>query len=216
MKENSASLILVLGAAIALALFFFCSAGADGHSPAASYLAPGPAPGDSANRGFRFEESSTVTGSGEVSIKEAFHDRSVDSSGWMKGSGSINFESLRNMSKIRQEVEFSQRGDLVFTGGQLKNKKKMNLPLFENGTGASVSERFNISHLDRSETSTIRSLGRHNNSMSYDTELAFDGKWDVENRRGWSIFMNRSKQSYTGSFQTQKKIEFDDTILSKK
>ncbi len=216
MKGDSASFILMAGAAIALAAIFICSAGADGYRPAASHFSPGHAQEDSANKAFRFEESSMVSGSGEVSIKEAFHDPSVDSSGWMKGSGSINFESLRNMSKIREKVEFSQMGDLVFTGGQLKNKKSMKLPLFENGTGASVSERFNTSHLDRSETSTIRSLGLHNNSMIYDTELAFDGKWDIENRRGWSIFMNRSKQSYMGSFQTQKKIQFDDSILSQK
>jgi hypothetical protein len=47
--------------------------------------------------------------------------------------------------------------------------------------------------------------------MIYDTALAFDGKWDLENRRGWAIYMNRSKQSYSGSFQTQKKIVFDDS-----
>lgn len=214
MKGISASLILVLGTAIALAAIFFCIAGADGYSHAASHFAPGPAPGDSANKAFRFEESSMVRGSGEVSIKGAFQDLSIDSSGWMKGSGSISFESLRNMSKIREKVEFSQRGDLVFTGGQLKNKKSMKLPLFENGTGASVSERFNTSHLDQSETSIIRSFGLQNNSMIYDTALAFEGKWDIENRRGWSIFMNRSKQSYVGSFQTQKNIQFDDSILS--
>lgn len=196
-KGNSVCLILIVAAILlAIAAAFFYSSQAAAHSP----------------NGFHFEESSTVKGSGEVSIKGAFHDRSVDSSGWMKGSGSINFESLRNMSKVRQEVEFTQKSDLVFAG-QLKNKKSMKLPLFENGTGATVSERFNLSHLDRSENNVIRSLDRHNNSMVFDTALAFDGKWDIENRRGWSIFMNRSKQSYTGSFQTEKKIQFDDSDL---
>lgn len=213
MKGNLASLIPVAATMIALAAILFCCAGAIGHSHdgTGSHSAPGPAREGSAKEGFRFEESSTVRGSGELSIKGAFHDRSIDSGGWMKGSGSISFESLRNMSKVREEVEFSQRGDLVFTGGELKNKKSMRLPLFENGTGASVSERFNTSHLDQSETSLMRSLGLHNNSMIYDTALAFEGKWDVENRRGWSIYMNRSKQSYVGSFQTQKMIEFDDS-----
>lgn len=211
-------MILIAVAAVALTAFLFCSAGAMGHSHATtgSYFAPGPAPEDSANKGFRFEESSTVKGSGEVSIKGSFHDQTVDSSRWMKGSGSISFESLRNMSKIRQKIELSQKSDLVFAGGQLKDKRSMKLPFFENGTGASVSERFNTSHLDRSESSTMRSVGLHNNSMVFDTALAFEGRWDVENRRGWSIFMNRSKQSYMGSFQTEKKIEFDDSLLSRK
>lgn len=213
MKGNSVCLILIVAAiSLAIAAIFFCGSQAAAHSPAASFSSPGQVDELSTNKGFRFEESSTVKGSGEVSIKGAFHDRSVDSSGWMKGSGSISFESLRNMSKVRQEVEFTQKSDLVFAG-QLKNKKSMKLPLFENGTGATVSERFNLSHLDRSESNVIRSRDRHNNSMVFDTALAFDGKWDIENRRGWSIYMNRSKQSYTGSFQTEKKIQFDDSDL---
>lgn len=162
-------------------------------------------------KGFSYDETSTVRGSGEVSIKGEFHDTTADSSRWMKGSGSISFESLRNISKIRQEFEMLQKEDLVFSGGQLKNKKNMILPFFENGTGAMVSERFNLSHVDKSEINMIKSINRSNNSMVYDTALAFDGKWDIENRRGWSIYMNRSKQSYTGSFQTQKKIVLDDT-----
>ena len=149
-----------------------------------------------------------------MSIKGSFHDNAVDSSGWMKGTGSINFESLRNMNKIRQKVEFTQKSDLVFTGGQLKNRKSLRLPQFEKGIGASVSERFNLSHVDKSETNMIRSINRFNNTMSYGTELAFEGLWNIKNMRGWSINMNKSEQTYTGSFQTQKKIDFDDSALT--
>jgi hypothetical protein len=161
--------------------------------------------------GFLYNESSTVTGSGEISIKGSFHDHSVDSSGWMKGSGSINIESLRSMNKIGQKVDFTQKSDLVFDGGQLKNKKSMRLPLFEKGIGASVSERFNISHLDKSETDMIRSVNRFNNTMIYETALAWEGMWDIKKMRGWSINMNRSEEYYSGSFQIQKKIGFDDS-----
>ena len=221
---NSFCLMLIVSvAATALAAGFFCDTGeaaaTEIEDHGANALNSTPDLGHNnpickstvADMEFRFEESSTVRGSGEVSIKGSFHDTGVDSSGWMKGSGSISLESLRNMSKIRQEVEFIQKDDLVFAGGQLKNRKSMSLPLFENGTGATVRERFNLSHVDRSETNAIRSFDRFNNSMIYDTALAFDGKWDLENRRGWSIYMNRSKQSYSGSFQTQKKIVFDDS-----
>lgn len=204
-------MVFIVGAlAAALAFVFSGCAWAADPSPGASTYKSTP---DSKDMGFRFDETSTVRGSGEVSIKSSFLDSTVDSSNWMKGSGSISFESLRNMSKVRQDVEFVQKGDLVFAGGQLKNRKSMHLPFFENGTGATVSERFNLSHVDKSEIDVIRSINRTNNSMVYDTALAFDGKWDIENRRGWSIYMDRSKESYTGSFQTQKKIEFDDSNL---
>jgi hypothetical protein len=194
-KGNLLGLIVIGVAALALVAGFFYSVKA----------------ADYADKGFLFDESSTVRGSGEISIKGSFHDYAVDSSGWMKGSGSINFESLRNMNKIGKEVDFSQKADLVFAGGQLKNRKSLKLPLFEKGIGASVSERFNLSHVDKSETNMVRSINRFNNTMVYDTELAFEGLWDIKNMRGWSINMNRSEQSYSGSFQTQKKIEFDDS-----
>ena len=216
-KRNLPGLIVIGVVALTLVAGFLCSVEAADNGPNVPYYDPDHVnrhpvnESTAADKGFLFDETSTVRGSGEVSIKGSFHDNAVDSSGWMKGTGSINFESLRNMNKIRQEVEFTQKGDLVFTGGQLKNRKSLKLPQFEKGIGASVSERFNLSHVDKSETSMIRSLNRFNNTMSYNTELAFEGLWNIKNMRGWSINMNKSEQTYTGSFQTQKKIEFDDS-----
>ena len=217
MKGNLLGLIVIGIVAITLVAGFFCSAKAADYGPDVPHFAPHYGPRQPANessfadKGFLFDESSTVRGSGDVSIKGSFHDRAVDSRGWMKGSGSINLESLRNMNKIRQKVDFTQKTDLVFSGGQLKNWKSMNLPLFDNGTGASVSERFNLSHVDKSETDLIRSTNRFNNTMVYDTALAFEGLWDIKNMQGWSIARNRREQTYTGSFQTQKNIEFNDS-----
>jgi hypothetical protein len=219
-KGNLIGLLVIGVVALALAAVFFYSVEAAGHGSNMPSSAPDKDPRNPVNestvadRGFLFDESSTVRGTGEVSIKGSFHDSAVDSSGWMKGSGSINFESLRNMNKIGQEVDFTQKADLVFTDGQLKNRKSLRLPLFEKGIGASVSERFNLSHVDKSETNMIRSINRSNNTMSYNTELAFEGLWNIKNMRGWSINMNKSEQTYSGSFQTQKKIEFDDSALS--
>jgi hypothetical protein len=219
-KGNLIGLVFTGVLVSALAAGFFCSVEAADSDPNVPFHAPDygnrPPVNESpfAGKGFLYDESSTVRGSGEVSIKGSFHDNAVDSSGWMKGTGSINFESLRNMNKIRQKVEFTQKDDLVFTGGQLKNRKSLSLPQFEKGIGASVSERFNLSHVDKSETNMIRSINRFNNTMSYGTELAFEGLWNIKNMRGWSINMNKSEQTYTGSFQTQKNIDFDDSALT--
>ena len=217
MKGNLLGHVVIGVVAITLVAGFFCSVKAADYGPDVPHFAPHYGPSQPVNessfadKGFLFDESSTVRGSGDVSIKGSFHDRAVDSSGWMKGTGSINLESQRNMNKIRQKVDFTQKTDLVFSGGQLKNWKSMNLPLFENGTGASVSERFNLSHVDKSETDLIRSINRFNNTMVYNTALAFDGLWDIKNMQGWSIARNRREQTYTGSFQTQKNIEFNDS-----
>jgi hypothetical protein len=161
--------------------------------------------------GFFYDESSVVTGTGQVSIRSSFADRAADSDGWMKGNGSINFESLRSMNKIGRMVDFTQKSDLVFQGGQLKNKKNLASPLFDKGIGASVNVRFDLSHVDKSETEMVRSINRFDNTLSYDTAVAFDGSWAIKTMQGWSIAMNKSSQRYAGSFQIQKNIEFDDS-----
>ena len=117
------------------------------------------------------------------------------------------------MDKAGREVEFLQESDLVFAGGLLKNRKSMSLPLFEKGRGAKVSERFNLSHVDKSETDLIRSVNNYNNTMLFDSELAFEGLWNIKNTKGWSMNMDRRNEIYTGSFQTQKRINFNDSYI---
>jgi len=165
-----------------------------------------------ADKGFLYEESSLVRGSGDISIKGSFHDRAVDSSGWMKGTGSINLESIRSMNKICRLADFTQKTDLVFAGGRLKNRKSLESPLFEKGMGVKVSERFDLSHVDKSETDMIRSLNRFNNTLIYNTEMAFEGLWDLKNVRGSLFHMSKGEELYSGSFQTQKNIEFSDCL----
>jgi hypothetical protein len=204
-------MIIMAAMALALAATSFFSVQAADYGPNYAFNHP-PDERHFAGKGFYFDEQSSVNGSGEVSIKGKFKDRAVDSKGWMKGYGLINLESLRSMNKVGKKVDFSSQSDLVFNGGQLKNSKRTNIPLFENGIGASVSERFNLSQVDKSESSIIRSVNRFNNTMNFSTEMAFEGLWAIKNMRGWSINMNKSEQIYSGSFQTQKKIQFDDSF----
>ncbi|MDD4652763.1 MAG: hypothetical protein PHQ34_11090 [Methanothrix sp.] len=210
MKLSLLGLIIMAAMALALAAGSFFSVQAADYGPNYAFNHP-PDERHFSGKGFYFDEQSSVNGSGEVSIKGKFKDRAVDSKGWMKGYGSINLESLRSMNKVGKKVDFSSQSDLVFNGGQLKNSKRTNIPLFEKGIGASVSERFNLSQADKSESSFIRSVNRFNNTMNFSTEMAFEGLWAIKNMRGWSINMNKSEQIYSGSFQTQKKIQFDDS-----
>ena len=214
MKLSLLGLIIMAAMALALAVGSFFSAQASDYGPnhAFKYI---PFERHLAANGFFFDEQSSVTGSGEVSIKGKFKDRAVDSKGWMKGYGSINLESLRSMNKIGSKVDFSSQSDLAFDGGQLKNSKSTKIPFFENGIGASVSERFNLSQVNKSESSIIKSVNRFNNTMSFSTELAFEGLWAIKNMRGWSINMNKSEQIYSGSFQTQKNVQFDDSAQNR-
>jgi hypothetical protein len=162
------------------------------------------------HKGFLYDESSKVEGTGQVSIKGSFDDRAANSNAWMKGTGSISLESLRSMNKIGKIVEFNRKADLVFDGGQLKDRNRLASPLFENGIGASVNVRSNVSRMDNSEIEAVTSINRFNNALKYNTEVAFDGTWAITTMQGWSMNMNRSSQQYSGSFQIQKNIEFND------
>ena len=218
MKGNTFGLRLMEVAAIALiAVFLLNLSAADqgfmGSNSTSANASIAAVESHSAKRGFLFDESSSVSGAGQVSIKGSFRDDVLDSSGWMKGSGSISLESLRSMDKAGREVEFLQKSDLVFAGGLLKNKKSMSLPLFEKGRGATVSERFNLSHVDKSETDMIRSANNYNNTMVFDSALAFEGLWNIKNTKGWSMNMDKRNEVYSGSFQTQKRIEFNDSQI---
>jgi hypothetical protein len=164
----------------------------------------------SSRNGFLYDESSKVEGTGQVSIKGSFADRSANSDKWMKGTGSINLESLRSMNKIGQMVDFTRKADLVFQGGQLKDRNSLASPLFNRGIGVSVKVRSNLSHVDNSETEMIGSINRFNNALKYNTTIAFDGTWAITTMQGWSMNMNRSSQRYSGSFEIQKNIEFND------
>jgi hypothetical protein len=217
-KGNTFGFMLMEVAAIALiAVCLFDLSAADqgfmGSNSTSANASIAAVESHSAKRGFFFDESSSVSGAGQVSIKGSFRDNALDSSGWMKGYGSISLESLRSMDKAGREVEFLQKSDLVFAGGLLKNKKSMSLPLFEKGRGATVSERFNLSHVDKSETDMIKSANNYNNTMVFDSALAFEGLWNIKNTKGWSMNMDKRNEVYSGSFQTQKRIEFNDSQI---
>ena len=173
------------------------------------YLASASDPGRTDN-GMLYDESSIVKGKGDVSIRGSFSDRAADSSSWLKGNGSINFESKRSMSKSRAVVDFNQKSDLVFVG-PLISIKNLWAPFFFHRNGASISEWSNLSHVDKSETDIIRSINRLNNTLVFDTALAFDGIWNIENQIGSGFGMKKGVERYSGSFQTQKKIELSES-----
>lgn len=158
--------------------------------------------------GMLYSESSLVKGYGDVSIRGSFSDSAMGSSGWLKGKGSINLETLRSVSKKHAAVNFDQKSDLVFAGGQLINIKSLKSPFFLKGSGASINEWSNLSHIDKSETDIIRSINRFNNTLVFKTELAFDGVWSIENQVGSGFGMKKGGERYSGSFETQKDIEF--------
>jgi hypothetical protein len=165
----------------------------------------------SQGEGMLFIESSSVSGKGGISIKDSFRGPTMRYEEKMWGNGSINLESVRSIdSKISLE-KYSQKKDLVFTGGRLVGRQIIESPTFYGGIGASVSERFNLTHLDRSESSRIEDINRSNKTLAYQAEQAFEGSWNIKTQYAKFYKKIKADQQYTGSFQTQKNIKFEDT-----
>jgi hypothetical protein len=164
----------------------------------------------SSDRGKLYIESSVVRGTGEVSVKDDFNDNAMGYNGWMKGNGSITMESQRSIDKNRPMVNFTQRSDLVFEGGQLQGEKSLESPAFYGGIGASVTERFNLSHVDKSETDMIRSINSSDNTLAFNADQAFNGTWNIKTQYAQMFKKMKGDQQYSGSFQTQKNIKFQD------
>lgn len=171
--------------------------------------ATGSAGSSVSSEGMLFIESSSVRGKGEVSIKDAFEGATMHFDEKMKGNGSISLESLRCIDK-KSTDNFSERKDLVFTDGQLKGLQRVSSPSFHGGLGASVTERFNLSHVDKSESSSVSSTNLVNNTLAFNTDQAFDGTWNIQTQYAKFYKKIKADQQYTGSFQTQKKIKFQD------
>lgn len=160
--------------------------------------------------GMLYIESTTVSGRGEVSIRDTFMENALSYEEDLKGSGNLNMESVRCMEKSNPTVNFSEVKDISFDGGVLKGFKRFDSPVFHGGMGASITERFNMSQLDKSERGMIRSINYRNNTVAFSTEQAFEGMWNT--RTEYSKFSKKMKadQKLTGSFQIQKNIKFQD------
>lgn len=162
-----------------------------------------------AKNGMLFIESSSVKGRGEVSIKDSFQGSAMNYNERMIGNGSISLETLRCID--RKSVDnFTEKKDLVFTGGNLKGHQTVESPRFQGGLGASVTQRFNLSHVDKSETSSVSSASPTNNTLTFRTDQAFDGTWNIQTKYAKFFKKIKADQQYTGSFQTEKTIKFQD------
>ena len=76
--------------------------------------------------------------------------------------------------------------------------------------GASVTERFNLSHVDKSEMSGVSSKSSADNKLAFKTDQAFNGTWNIQTKYAKFSKKIKADQQYKGSFQTQKSINFAD------
>ncbi len=173
-------------------------------------VAKGEAAVGTKKEGMLFVESTTVVGRGDVSIKNEFREDSARYREELDGRGSIEMQSEKMINKGNPVVNITDSRLLVFDQGYLKGFKVMQSPGFHGGMGASVTERFNATTLEKSETGTISSLNRSQHALLFNSQQAFEGIWGT--RTEYSNFNKKIKADQTlhGTFETQKRITFKD------
>ena len=72
-----------------------------------------------------------------------------------------------------------------------------------------------VSEKLRRDGSTLRcaevaTVSTANNTLSFKTDQAFDGTWNIQTKYAKFYKKIKADQKYTGSFQTQKDIKFQD------
>jgi len=165
---------------------------------------------ESQKSGMLFVESTTVVGRGDVSIKNEFRESSARYREELDGRGSIEMQSEKTINKGNPVVNITDTRLLVFDQGYLKGFKVMQSPGFHGGMGASVTERFNATTLEKMETGTLSSVNSTQNTLLFNTQQAFEGMWGT--RTEYSNFNKKIKadQKLSGTFETQKRITFED------
>jgi len=172
--------------------------------PSATPAAP------SGGNGMLFIESTSVKGRGEVAIKDTIQGNTMHFNENIMGNGSISLETVRCIDRSSSVDNFTEKKDLVFTDGNIKGHQIVESPTFHGGMGAAVTERYNLTHVDRSETASVSSERSANNTLSFETEQAFNGTWNIQTKYAKFYKKIKADQQYTGSFQTQKEIKFAD------
>jgi len=160
--------------------------------------------------GMLFVESTTVVGRGDVSIKNEVREASARYREELKGSGSIEMQSEKTVNKGNPIVNITDSRILVFDQGYLKGFKVMQSPAFHGGMGASVTEQFNATTLEKMESGMITSVNRSENTLLFNTQQAFEGIWGTKTEYSNFNKKIKAKQQLNGTFETQKKISFED------
>jgi hypothetical protein len=160
--------------------------------------------------GMLFVESTTVIGRGDVSIKNEVREESARYKEELDGYGSIEMQSEKVINKGNPVVNISDSRLLVFDQGYLKGFKVMQSPAFHGGMGASVTEQFSATTLEKSETGTLSSANRTEHTIHFNTQQAFEGLWGTKTEYSNFNKKIKAKQQLNGTFETQKRISFED------
>ena len=174
-----------------------------------------------------FKEKSSVQGTGYVAIDKNIQDwnAAIDVEEHMKGFGEFALESREilngsaNISNPEDPNYFHQKM-INFQGNatnRLINTEKFESPAIFGGTGTRVNELFDVSEIQKQESSSIKTISApgERQSHSFETTDEFSGTWSTHSE--WQKTCQKEIEHYQlfkGNFSVQKELTFEREVVT--
>jgi len=195
-----------------------------------------------------FTEHSSAQGNGAVYISKIVLDKriAIDVEETMEGFTGYNgsfamttTEKLNESANVTANASADDCGTVNYLGKKmiqyegdewqgayLSSSTKYETPRFHGGTGASVTEMFNVSAMQKDETTFIKTTaaapkgGIHakpvrKNALNFDTMNDFSGLWGTHSvwRKPCEKHIEHT-QSFLGDFQVMKNLIFEEDVIN--
>jgi hypothetical protein len=172
-----------------------------------------------------FKEKSSAQGIGYVAIDKKIQDwdAAIDVEEHMKGFGEFAMESreiLNEAANISDPTDpnYIHQKMINFQGNatnRLFSTERFESPAFYGGTGTRVNKFFDVSELQKDESSSIKTISAPGGgqSHSFETMDEFSGIWSTDSE--WQEICQkdiRHHQLFKGNFSVQKDLTFEREV----
>ena len=180
-----------------------------------------------------FTEESSVQGTGVFAITKNIVDRNIaidveESITGNTGPGGT-FE-MQSLEKLNESVNVNDPDDPDYTHKKMidfqaditdptagmKGFEKYGSSTFTGGTGASVKEIFDVTEMQKQETTSIKTTSAvtQKQSLNFDVQNMFTGTWGTQAE--WKKICSTGilhEQVFTGNFQVTKNLIFEEDVI---
>lgn len=176
-----------------------------------------------------FTEKSAVQGTGYFDITKKIVDKEIainveeSISGFTGWNGTFAMHSTEKLNESVNQTnpkdpDYSHTKMIDFqadNNGGMIGFEKYGSSAFHGGTGASVQEIFNVTAMQKQETTTIKTTSNisYNQALNFDTQAHFTGTWGTQ--AAWKQICKKEilhEQVFTGDFQVTKNLIFEEHV----
>jgi hypothetical protein len=173
-----------------------------------------------------YSGTSTIQGSGYFTIDERIQDwaTAIDTTEHMEGTGEFEMDSKTVLDQAANPLDFYDpnfyhKKTMQFQGNatnRLINQEKFESSGIFGGTGTRVSEYFDVSMIQKDESSSIKTISAPGSGQSHKfaTMDDFSGIWGIHS--DWQKICQKEiahHQLFKGNFSVQKDLTFEREVV---